>query len=98
MTDLEHLVAFAPEVRVRHIVYSAAKIVKPRGGSLSTTMAAMRDLYAALSAPGKPLWRGGSWRLPREIADKHVVEPFLQICGRRGVSAKFCMTDLLEIR
>lgn len=97
LDDLEHLVAFAREVDVHHIVYSPAKVVKPRGSSLSPTMAAMRDLYAALSAPSKPEWRGGSWRLPREIADKYVVEPFLQICRRRGVSAKFCMTDLLEI-
>ena len=45
------LVAFAREVGVRHVVYSAAKIVQ----SPSPTMAAMREVYRALCAPEKPV-------------------------------------------
>jgi hypothetical protein len=31
------------------------------------------------------------------VADEHVVGPFLEICQRAGVTAKFCMRDLVEI-
>ncbi len=95
--DLEQLVDFAREVGVQHVVYSPVKIVQPRGRPISATMAALRDLYSALSAPGRPVWRGGSWRLPKEVADEHVVGPFLEICRQAGVAAKFCMRDLVEI-
>ena len=96
LTDLEQLVDFGRRMGVRHIVYSAAKIVHLRGRTLSPTMAALRTLYQSLSVPDKPVWRGGSWRLPREICNSHVVQPFLEICRRRGLRAKFCMQDLLE--
>ena len=96
LSDLEQLVDFALEVGVRHVVYSPVKIVQPRGRPLSATMTALRDVYKALSAPGRPVWRGGSWRLPKEVADEHVVGPFLGICQRAGVAAKFCMRDLVE--
>ncbi len=66
--DLEQLVAFAREVGIRHVVYSPAKIVQPRGRPLSATMTALLDLYRALSAPGRPVRRGGSWRLPKAVA------------------------------
>ena len=95
--DLEQLVDFTREVRARHVVYSPVKIVQPRGRPLSATMTALRDLCSALCAPGKPVWRGGSWRLPKEVADEHVVGPFLETCRRAGVAAKFCMRDLVEI-
>ena len=95
--DLEQLVEFARGVGVRHVVYSPVKIVQPRGRPISATMAALRDSYRALSAPGRPVWRGGSWRLPKEVADEHVIGPFLDICQRTGVAAKFCMRDLVEI-
>jgi DNA repair photolyase len=97
LSDLEQLVGFAREVGVRHIVYSPVKIVQPRGRSLSPTMAALRELYRALSAPSRPVWRGGSWRLPNEAAAKHVVGPFLNVCQQAGIAAKFCMQDLTEI-
>jgi DNA repair photolyase len=96
ISDLEQLVDFAREVGARHVVYSPVKIVQPRGRPLSATMTALRDLYRALSAPDRPVWRGGSWRLPKEVADEHVVGPFLDICRRAGVAAKFCMRDLVE--
>ena len=38
LKDLEHLVAFGKEAGVRHVVYSAAKIVQPRMRPLSSMM------------------------------------------------------------
>lgn len=98
ISDLEQLVAFARDVGVRHVVYSPVKIVQPRGRPLSETMSALLDLYRALSAPSRPVRRGGSWRLPKAVADELVVGPFLDICQRAGVAAKFCMRDLVENR
>ena len=97
ISDLERLVDFARAVGVRHVVYSPVKAVQRRGRQLSAMMVALRDLYRAMSAPGRPVWRGGSWRLPKEVADEYVVGPFLEICQRAGVTAKFCMRDLVEI-
>jgi DNA repair photolyase len=96
LSDLEQLVDFGREVGVRHVVYSPVKIVQPRGRPLSETMSALLDLYKAMSAPARPVRRGGSWRLPKVVADEHVVGPFLDICQRAGVAAKFCMRDLVE--
>ena len=98
ISDLEQLVDFAREVGARHVVYSPVKIVQPRGRPLSETMSALLDLYKALSAPGRPVRRGGSWRLPKAVADEYVVGPFLGICQRAGIGAKFCMQDLVENR
>jgi DNA repair photolyase len=95
LEDLGRLVELARQRGARHVVYSAAKIVQPRFRSLAPQMAAMREVYRALCAPGKPVWRGGSWRLPREIIDAHVAGPFLELCRRGGVEAKHCMADLL---
>ena len=78
------------------VVYSAAKIIQPRGRTLNETMKIMRVVYKDLAAPQKPLWRGGSWRLPKPILDEHVVGPFLEICRQKNVTMKFCMQDLLE--
>ena len=97
LDDLEHLVTFAHQVGVRHVVYSTAKIVQLRGTAFSPTMAAMREVYKALCAPGKPVWRDFSWRLPPEVCEPHIVQPFREICRRAGVADKFCMRDLVEI-
>jgi hypothetical protein len=94
--DLEHLVALASELQVRHVVYSPAKIVQPRGRKLSPTMQALRRVYQACALPDKPVFRGGSWRLPDAVAREHVVEPFLEICRRHGVKAKYCKHNLIE--
>ena len=97
MKDLEELVQFAAEVRVEHIVYSPVKIVLTRrGGGLPAPMQNLLKVYRALSAPEKPIWRGGSWRLPARVAEPLVTGPFLEICRRYGVPAKFCMQNLLE--
>lgn len=96
LEDLESLVTFGKQCEVRHVVYSPLKIVQPRRRRLGATMAALRSVYQSVSAPRKPVWRGGSWRLPPDIADQHIVQPFLDICRNAGVNAKFCMTNLIE--
>jgi len=94
--DLHNLVQFARRVGVRHVVYSVLKIVQPRGRKLADSMKAMLDVYKTLAAPEKLDWHGGAWRLPRAVADKHVLQDFLRICRREGVTAKFCAQDLVE--
>ncbi len=96
LEDLQSLVAFAAQCGVRHVVYSPVKIVQPRRRRLGATMAALRSVYQSMSAPIKPVWHGGSWRLPPEIANQHIIQPFLDICQKTGVKAKFCMTNLVE--
>lgn len=96
LEDLESLVSFAKQIGAHHVVYSPAKIVLTRGGKLPTAMQNLLRVYRALSAPEKPIWRGGSWRLPREIAERLITRPFLEICQRHGVKGKFCMANLLD--
>lgn len=60
ISDLEQLVDFAREMGVRHVVYSPVKIVQPWGRPLSATMSTLLDVYKALSAPSRPVRRGGS--------------------------------------
>lgn len=92
--DLECLVSFAREMDVRHVVYSPAKITQPRGRKLSDTMRAMRTAYEHFAAPEKLVFRGGSWRLPQHIAATKIIKPFLEICRREGVGAKYCKQNL----
>jgi len=94
--DLKNLVQLARHVGVRHVVYSALKIVQPRRRKLDDTMKAMKSVYKAIAAPEKLDWHGGSWRLPRAIASEYVLREFLQICRREGVKARFCAQDLVE--
>jgi DNA repair photolyase len=96
LEDLESLVAFAKAMNARHVVYSPAKIVKPRGAGLSETMQALRAAYQAVAGPEKLVWRGRSWRLPQDVAEARVVRPFLEICQRHGVRAKYCKQNLIE--
>jgi DNA repair photolyase len=96
LQDLESLVALARELHVRHVVYSAAKIVLKRGRRLSPNMQAMREVYRAMAAPQKLDWRGRSWRLPEPIARDHVLQPFLQLCRKYDVVAKHCRQDLIQ--
>jgi DNA repair photolyase len=96
LEDLESLVSFGKEHGVRHVVYSPAKIVLRRRYGLTPPMQNLLEVYRALSAPDKPLWRGNSWRLPRNVSEPYVTEPFLSLCGRLQMPAKFCMKNLLE--
>ena len=94
--ELENLVDFAKEMTARHVVYSVARIVQPRGRRLSETMRTMRSVYEAFAAPEKLVWRGNSWRLPQNIAHVKIVYPLLEICKRYGVRAKYCKNNSIE--
>jgi DNA repair photolyase len=94
--DLENLVSLAKELKVRHVVYSCAKITQPRWRKLSATMQALREVYRACAAPQKLDFHGGSWRLPQRIAEAQVVRPFLALCDKYGITAKYCKQNLVE--
>ena len=96
LEDLDRLLAFAAEVRVMHVVYSPAKIVLPRPRALSPLMRNLKRVYEHLAAPpNKLVFRGGSWRLPPEVASRHVVQPFLDLCRRHGLATQFCKQNLI---
>ena len=96
LDDLERLVTFATEVNAMHIVYSVAKIIQPRFKSMSQTMKDLKRAYEYLARPRRVVFRGGSWRLPQEVAQQHIVEPFLNICRRYDIPAMFCKHNLVE--
>ncbi len=96
LAALEKLVRFAVENGVLHIVYSVAKIVAPRYKSIPEAMQQLKQVYEYIAKPDKLVFRGGSWRLPHDIARKHIVKPFLKICGSFGMKAYFCKQNLLS--
>ena len=96
LDDLENLAAFARKAGARHVVYSPVKIVQPRRNPLSAAMQRLLTIYRLLSLPQKPVWRGGSWRLPGQVAESLVAGPFLETCQRFDVTARFCMANLVE--
>ena len=96
LDDLSKLVIFAKQAGARHVVYSPVKIVQPRYRKMTPAMTQVKEVYRAMAYPAKPVWRGGSFRLPKEISDREIVHPFLRICEEVGVRAKFCMTNLIE--
>ncbi|NQU23244.1 MAG: hypothetical protein HQ567_18345 [Candidatus Nealsonbacteria bacterium] len=96
MADLESLVRFAREVGTAHLVYSIAKITRPRFGGLPQVMEKMKRVYEYLSQEQPLVWRGGSWRLPADVAGPLVVEPFLNLCGRYSIEAKMCKANLIS--
>jgi DNA repair photolyase len=95
LDDLEQLVLLARQLDVQHVVYSPAKIVQPRMRQLSPVMRAMRTIYQDVSDPGRPIFRGGSWRLPPDIQTA-VTAPLKDLCRRYGVRAKCCRQNLIE--
>ena len=94
LDDLENLVMFAKDAGVSRIIYSAAKIVRARGG-MDETMKSMLEVYREIAVPDKLKCTGGTWRLPLPVVKQHIETPFLEICGRLGVKAAFCMHDLV---
>lgn len=98
LDDLRQLLELAKRVGAHHVVYSAAKVVKPRFGGLPPAMAALKQVYAELAAPARLEWSGGSWRLPREVIEREITGPFKRLCAEEGVSAMFCMESLLAAR
>ena len=93
--DLQQLVAFAAEQGVMHIVYSAAKIVRPRFKLMGESMQKLKDAYEQIASPQRLVFRGGSWRLPEPVLRQHIVDPFLALCRRHQLPAKFCKQNLL---
>ena len=59
-------------------------------------MEGLLEAYRILAKPGKPPWRGGSWRLPEDVSRRKIIDPFLGLCGRHGMLPKFCKTNLVE--
>ncbi len=96
LDDLRYLVAFACEVKARHVVYSPAKIVKPRGRRLCPKMQAVRRAYECMGAPQRLEFRGGSWRLPDRLAGDRIVSPFRDICAKAAMPARYCKQNLIE--
>ena len=96
LDDLRDLVAFACEVKACHVVYSPAKIVKPRGRRLCPKMQAVKRAYECMAAPGRlyGMVEAGdcrtNWRRER------IVRPFLDICAAAGMPAKYCKQNLIE--
>ena len=79
-----------------HIVYSVAKIIIPRYKPVPKTIQQLKQVYEYMSKPDKLVFRGGSWRLPDNIAQKHIVKPFLEICDNYNMKAYFCKQNLLS--
>jgi hypothetical protein len=95
MRNLEGLVSFSQELAAGHIIYSVAKITRPKRGDLPPIMERMKRVYQHLSA-GQPLvFHGGSWRLPDSAAVPLVLKPFLELCRRYSMPAKPCKTNLI---
>lgn len=95
LEDLEQLVLLAKDAGVRHVVYSPVKIVRPRARPTDSAMAGLKEALQVMAAPEKLVVRGGSWRLPPRVAAL-VTDPFVELCRKHGVSAKFCMANLVE--
>lgn len=95
MSDLEGLVAFGHEVGIKGIIYSVAKITRPQQGVMPLVMERMKRVYQHLSPRQRLIFRGGSWRLPEDVAKERVVEPFLEICERYSMAVKACKANLI---
>ena len=93
---MEKLIRFAAENGVLHIVYSVAKIVAPRYKPITEAMRQLKQVYEYVASPDKLIFRGGAWRLPHNIAQKHIVKPFLEICDNYDMKAYFCKQNLLS--
>lgn len=96
LSDLDSLVRFCRDVGATHVVYSMAKITRPRQGKLSSVMEKMKTVYEQFSPEGPLSFRGGAWRLPDDIAVRFVVRPFLDICKRHTVEARACKANLIS--
>ena len=94
--DLKSLVEFAKEAQVQHIIYSVARIVQPRYRKMSETMQKMKAVYQTYAEGQKLLYQGGSYRLPTQIAQQKILNPFLQLCDQNNLPAKYCRQNLLS--
>ena len=95
LPELEKLVRFAAENGLLNIVYSVAKIVATRYKPIHKEMQRLKGVYEYITKPNKLIFRGGSWRLPDDIAQKRIVKPFLEICNSFNIKAYSCKQNLL---
>jgi hypothetical protein len=94
--DLQNLVSFCKQHKIEKIVYSPLKITNPRVGTLPTLMLQLRRVYEHLSG-NRPLdFRGGSWRLPHEVAQICLFAPLQQLCREAGITLKGCKENLIS--
>jgi len=93
--DLQNLVSFCKKHQIRKIVYSPLKITNPRVGRLPSLMLQLRRVYEHLSGNCPLEFRGGSWRLPHDVAQTALFAPLLQLCETAGVTAKGCKENLI---
>ncbi|MDD5063987.1 MAG: hypothetical protein PHQ35_04400 [Phycisphaerae bacterium] len=96
LADMEKLISFAADTGVLHIVYSVAKIVAPRYKPMTEAIQRLKQVYEYAAAPDKLTFRSGAWRLPDNIAQEHIVKPFLEICDSFGMKACLCKQNLLS--
>ena len=92
--DLKNLVSFCKREGIKKIIYSPLKITKPRAGALPLLMQQLKRVYEHLA--DHPLdFRGGSWRLPHEVAQPALLAPLQQLCQEAGIVANGCKENLL---
>jgi len=96
LDKLEILVKFASENSLHHIVYSVAKITQPRYRAMTIEMQNLKSAYEHIAAGQRLVFRGGSWRLPDQIAKEKIVKPFLKICQKYKIPTCFCKQNLLK--
>jgi DNA repair photolyase len=96
MSDMDALIKICHEIGVRGIIYSIAKITRPRIGRLSAVMEKMKRVYEHMAHNQALMFRGGSWRLPDAIAKEIVINPFLNLCHHNKIDAKACMVNLIS--
>ncbi len=89
------LVQFAREVGVQGVIYSVAKITRPQQGGLPPVMERMKRAYQHLADGHRLTFRGGSWRLPDQVAHERVVQPLLELCSRCSMPVKACKANLI---
>jgi DNA repair photolyase len=93
--DLKNLVSFCERQKIEKVIYSPLKITKPRTGKLTLQMQQLKRVYEHL-AENQPLgFRGGSWRLPYEVAQSVLFASLLQLCQAAGIMAKGCKENLI---
>jgi len=94
LADLKNLVSFCKQHKIGKVVYSPLKITKPRTGELTALMRQIKLVYEH-QAGNRPLeFRGGSWRMPYEVA-LPLLAPLQQLCQEAGIVAKGCMENLI---
>ncbi len=93
---LEKLITFAADNEILHIVYSVAKIVAPRNKPTPQAIQQLKKVYQHLAVPNRPIFKGNSWRLPQDIAQNQIVEPFKKICHKYNINTYYCKQNLLS--